>query len=797
MRLNKEQIITLARGIKNSITLQKLVLKKIMRAYGGFWYVADALQHSVSMTHIVFEDFKMRPRNFSMITDIVLSNRNIVTLTIKKCTMFLRCIDSFGDYLGNNSFLTSLRLSNLSIDDIILARLFEMINRRNRLARLEVDHNKIVCKNETLITHMGFNTSITYLNLSYNPIPNEGIFAIAGVLNTNKTMTHLNLSGIGYRGTIGLLVSSITVNISLQRLSFANQYFDEDEIAALGDFYSKNHQYTRLNLRRSWMHGNCISLLCRLLRTDSHLTRVNLSGVCSDDLAVNSLAVWLKTKTSLTHLTLRNNYITSSGVSALCDVLEGNHTLTFLDLGENHIGTLGAEKLARSPVGNQSLIQFKLAQNYIGDEGIRLFLIALRRNFNLKKLNIRDNAYCAEGINYAIQLLKESPELRLSMYGRHLQGSEGICYLQGELINNPRINYINYKCKAGKRNKKILLVLGQPGTTALSEALFNNHCLTRLSIYSGDFGDAGTLQLVEALRPNEALEELTFTQCNIKLKGVEILCMWLKKNTRVRKLNLENNGYLSAAAAHFAELLTENHYLTELSIAKYHFDESALVLIFTALQYNFTLRKLDVNEYSSTGTEFYSFMSKALTINQTLTHLKICPSFSFFSEKSHEALELVLSNHCSIIYCKYSPYARMPLVPVIRNQGNKKMSLWLLKEYAMIHQLLEEKKCDGRFHLIFSLQKNLFFLMLSHVYPSLTQTHCNQRYSYYRSVYQGMQNHTTFFNLNPAGSAEIDTIASGRIPVLLQDIVKEELESASKRKKSGVNDQSQTSNILL
>lgn len=756
LRLNKDQIITLARGIKNSVTLQKLVLKKIMRAYGGFWYIADALRHSVSMTHIVFEDFKMRPRNFSMITAVILSNEKILMLTIKKCTVFMRCIDSFCAYLSNNSFLTSLRLSNVGIDDIILARLLEMINHRNRLARLEVDHNKIAFKDKDLISQMEFNTSITYLNLSSNSIPIEGIVALAGVLNKNKTLTHLNFSGITFRRVVALLIENLIVNTSLQRLSLAHQSFDEDELTALGDFFSRNHQYTRLSLRRSYIYQGRLSLLCNSLRANSRLTRVNLSGVCNDDIALDSLAAWLKTNTSLTHLTLRNNYITSSRISTLCNALAINNTLTFLDLGENYIGTLGAEKLARSLVVNHSLLQLKLAQNYIGDEGIRLFLIALRRNIKLKKLNIRDNAYCAEGINYAIQLLEERSGLILSMYDRHLQGSEGIHYLQKALINNPKINRINYKCKAGKRNKKTLLTFGLPATTALSEALFNNHSLTRLSIYAGNFGDAGTLQLVEALRSNETLEELIFIQCDIQLKGVEILCAWLKKNTRVRKLNLENSGYLSAAAKHFAELLTENCYLTELSIAKYNFDESALLLIFTALTYNTTLRKLDVNDYSSSGKEFYSFMSKALSINQTLTHLNICPSFSFFSDKSHDALELVLSNHFSIVYCKYSPYVGNQLGPIIRNRDNKNMSLWLLKEYAIIKLMLEDKKCNGKFHFIFSLQKDLFFLILSYVYPSLTPTLCKQRFLSYRLSYQGMQNPATFFNPNPASNNETD-----------------------------------------
>ena len=144
--MNKNQVISLARGIINSLKLQKLVLKKIIRANGGFWYIADSIRKSVSITHVVFEEFKMRPRNFSMITDIILANEHVTTLTIKKCTMFIRCIDSFETYLGNNSSLTSLRLSNVSIDDIILARLLEMINKRNRLTRLEVDHNHTIAK---------------------------------------------------------------------------------------------------------------------------------------------------------------------------------------------------------------------------------------------------------------------------------------------------------------------------------------------------------------------------------------------------------------------------------------------------------------------------------------------------------------------------------------------------------------------------------------------------------------------------------------------------------------------------
>lgn len=756
LRLNKDQIIALALGIKNSATLQKLVLKKVKRANGGFWYIADAIRHNSSVRHIVFEEFKMRPRNFSMITNIILASENIATLSIKKCTIFLRCVDSFGVYLGYHSFLTSLRLSNLRIDDIILARLLEVINYRNRIARLEVDHNRIECRDEILISQMESNTSITYLNLSDNSISKEGAVALAGVLNKNKTLTHLNLSGNGYGETIGLLIANLTVNTSLQRLSLAHQYFEDYEITALGDFISKRHQFTRFSLRGSWMPGARLSLLCNSLHTNSYLTRINLSRACNDDLALDSLAAWLKNNTVLMHLTLRNNDITSSGISVLCHILEVNNTLTYLDLGENYIGTVGAETLARSLVGNHSLIQLKLAQNYIGGEGVRFFLATLRRNVSLKKLNFRDNAYCTEGINYAIQLLEENPGIRLTMYDRHLQGSEGIQYLHHTLNNNPKINHILYKCKAGKRNKKTLLTFGLPGTTALSEALFNNHSLTRLNIYAGSFGDAGTLQLVEALRQNETLEELTFIQCDIQLKGVEVISAWLKKNTRVRKLTLENNGYLNPAAKYLAELLTENHYLTELNISKCHFDESALLLIFTALQYNTTLQKLNVDKCSYLGKEPFSFMSSALSVNRTLTHLIVCPSYSIINEKEHYALESILSNHYSIVYCKFTDYAKIPLEPLIRNRNNKYISLLLLKEYAILKLLLDNKTSDGKFHLIFSLQKNLFFMILGYVYPALTQTLCNQKCLNYRSSYQKMQNPALFFSLNSEDIKEIN-----------------------------------------
>jgi hypothetical protein len=74
----------------------------------------------------------------------------------------------------------------------------------------------------------------------------------------------------------------------------------------------------------------------------------------------------------------------------------------------------------------------------------------------------------------------------------------------------------------------------------------------------------------------------------------------------------------------------------------------------------------------------------------------------------------------------------------------------LLKEYAIIQDILEDKKSEAGFHLLFRIPKDVFYLILSYLYPAYTQTICNQKYLNYRASYQGMLNPATFFNPHSA-----------------------------------------------
>ena len=121
LRLSTQQLLKLARGIHNSRVLNKLVLKKISRENGGLWYLANAVKHCASIRHIVFNAVRMRACHYEMITHTMLANVNITALTIISGRRFLHSIDIIGEYLVNRTTLTSLRLSAVRLDDLLLA----------------------------------------------------------------------------------------------------------------------------------------------------------------------------------------------------------------------------------------------------------------------------------------------------------------------------------------------------------------------------------------------------------------------------------------------------------------------------------------------------------------------------------------------------------------------------------------------------------------------------------------------------------------------------------------------------
>lgn len=139
----------------------------------------------------------------------------------------------------------------------------------------------------------------------------------------------------------------------------------------------------------------------------------------------------------------------------------------------------------------------------------------------------------------------------------------------------------------------------------LAQALRDNETLTRLSLRHNFLSEESLLPLTFALKSNETLTELDVRSNNISSQGFTDLAQALRRNTGLTSMRLGGNWQSPHSGGCWGELLKSNSTLKRLDLRSGHY-----------LDPHQGLRDAGVK-----------FLTEALTINSTLTHLNVANNF--------------------------------------------------------------------------------------------------------------------------------------------------------------------------
>ena len=245
----------------------------------------------------------------------------------------------------------------------------------------------------TLCLALRVNTSLTFLDLRFNSIANEGAHSLSEALRLNTCLTLLNLSYnlIGDEGALSLS-EALRENTSLTSLILSDNSIDDDGANSLSEALRVNTSLTSLDLCRNSIGDKGAISLSEALRVNTSLTSLGLRRNSIRDEGANSLSEALRVNTSLTSLGLSKNSIGDEGAKSLSEALRVNTSLTSLDLSKNSIGDEGANSLSEALRVNTSLTSLDLCKNSIGDEGANSLSEALRVNTSLTSVDLSKNS---------------------------------------------------------------------------------------------------------------------------------------------------------------------------------------------------------------------------------------------------------------------------------------------------------------------------------------------------------------------------------------------------------------------
>ncbi|XP_067056240.1 protein NLRC3-like [Acropora muricata] len=190
------------------------------------------------------------------------------------------------------------------------------------------------------------NCLLTHLDLRYNKIRDENAVALGKALESNTTLSYLNLTNypqpcekIGPSGALAL-ARALLKNSTLKCLVLRFNSIGDPGSLSFADALRTNSSLTKLDLYKNDIGALGTEAICKALQSNHVMTHLILDGNAIGDSGAVALAEALKSPaTQLSHLHLGWGHFTSLGVKILSGAIQTNRSLTHLTLKRSSISS--------------------------------------------------------------------------------------------------------------------------------------------------------------------------------------------------------------------------------------------------------------------------------------------------------------------------------------------------------------------------------------------------------------------------------------------------------------------------
>ena len=432
-------IKALARALHTNCVLTHLYLNFSLHGDEIAVVLSDFLESNTTLTHFGLSlKGQIGPSGGSALARALTKNSTLKCLVLESDSIMDSEALAFADALQTNTTLTQLDLSGNSISGLGIDAICKALQSNHVMTHLSLDGNTTgdstakalageLQSPATQLSHVNLercnitslgaealagalqtNRSLTYLSL----VDSEILFsatALAEAIRLNRTLTHLNLSwnDIGDLGTEVICKALQSNHVMTHLILDGNTIGDSGAVALAEALKSPATQLSYLHLEMCHITSLGVEILAVALETNRSLTYLNLASL-SISCSATALAEALQLKRTLTILNLISNQTSDTEVIQLAQtLLDKNNTLAYLNLHDNNIGaeeeasssiSCSATALAEALQLNRTLTHLDLSHNQISDtEAIQLAQTLLDKNNTLAHLGLFDNNINAEG----------------------------------------------------------------------------------------------------------------------------------------------------------------------------------------------------------------------------------------------------------------------------------------------------------------------------------------------------------------------------------------------------------------
>eukprot|EP01124_Arcella_intermedia_P021116 TRINITY_DN2895_c1_g1_i2.p1 TRINITY_DN2895_c1_g1~~TRINITY_DN2895_c1_g1_i2.p1 ORF type:complete len:1623 (+),score=417.01 TRINITY_DN2895_c1_g1_i2:500-4870(+) len=511
-----------------------------------------------------------------------------------------------------------------------------------------------------------------FFNLAKQNLLSEELLSIAQLLQTNSTLTSIDLSSNTLGKETLKLIQGLIPNVTITQISLSDNLIGNEEMQHISDYLKSNSTVTSLSLKNNDIGNEGIHFISEILKSNSTITSINLQNNKVGNEGAQFISECLSSNSTITSVNFEGNHMELGIMNFLNCLLNKQSTL---DLSRNKIGCTAIQFITKYLSSNSTITKINLAENQIGNEGIPFISLCLRSNSTLTSLDLRKNGIGNSGLHSLLDFLRSNTTINsLDLTGNEIEegiatfihflirkdstvdlskihnksiGIEGVRFISDSLTSNSSITSLNLsKVSIGnelhlileslKHNKAITTIdltgMGQKisdkDAILISECLRFNSTIKSILLPNNNIGPSGIKCITESLKSNSTVTEIDLEWNRISdpksssPDGAKWISDCLKFNSKISTILLGSNSIDLKGIEHILESLKSNPTVTTISLGSSSISNPGAKIIANFLKSNTTIAFLRLRS-SKIGNEGAGYISECLKVNSTLKSLDL------------------------------------------------------------------------------------------------------------------------------------------------------------------------------
>ena len=608
--MSEEVVRDLADVIKNNVQLEELCLFN-NELQSCCTVILQALKRNSNLKTLNLNDNNMTGKVVYDLADVIANNTSLEGLYLRGNNLQ----SSAGVILQGVSNVKFLDLSDNNMSEEVASDLADVIKNNVQLEELCLFNNKLQSSCTVILQALKRNSNLKTLNLNDNNMTGKVVYDLADVIANNTSLEVLCLGGNNLQSSASVILQALKGVSNVKVLDLSDNNMSEEVASDLADVIKNNVRLEELHLFNNELQSCCIVIL-QALKRNSNLKTLNLNDNNMTGKVVYDLADVIANNTSLEGLYLRGNNLQSSA-GVILQALKGVSNVKVLDLSDNNMSEEVASDLADVIKNNVQLEELCFFNNKL-QSSCTVILQALKRNSNLKTLNLNDNNMTGKVVYDLADVIANNTSLEvLCLRGNNLQSSAGVILQALKGVSNVKIldlsdnnmskEVVRDLADVIKNNVQLeelcLFNELQSCCTVISQALKRNSNLKKLNLNDNNMTGKVVYDLADVIANNTSLEVLCLGGNNLQ-SSVGVIFQALKGVSNVKVLDLDDNSMSEEVASDLADVIKNNVQLEELRLCNNKLQSSCTVIL-QALKRNSNLKKLSLNDNNMTGKVVY------------------------------------------------------------------------------------------------------------------------------------------------------------------------------------------------